>query len=644
VIGAVRITYAPGLDGIRGICLLTVMLFHAPFSWASGGFLGVSTFFTLSGFLITALLLRESHDTGRVDFGAFWERRLRRLAPALWIGVGITLITSSWWISTAGRERLGFDAISSILFFSNWRFMAPEYAYTGLFVDPSAFQHYWSLAIEAQYYLLFPLLLGLLIKFSGRVGLVGLLAILFCLALVAGWADPGDEQAINRVYYGTDARSVEILAGAILAAVLARRPQITAHYGGLLGGLGGLALTGMAITWALSEVTSPWLYRGGFGAYSVLSVALVASALVSGGWMARVLSISPLRWVGKLSYGAYVYHWPIFLVVDEASTGLAPFSLFLLRLGLTLIAAQLSFTLVEEPIRRRKWFSSRGSVAAVGVTAISCLIIGSLAVSPDLLERSKTKLSIEKTRSFADDAPSLAIFGDSTGLTLGLSVSPWLVSHLGVEMKPGGAYLGCSLVSRGKTRRRRSWLLDPEHCRGLQERWSDKVEEYRPDIAVVLIGAWDVRRRLLEEGGSAVIPGDPEFDSIFRAEVERSVDMFASHGVRVIWLAAPPLRFTPNEKYPAGSKAAQLMMREYEPARMHRLNQIVFEVAQSRQEEMRIIDLASYISSVDSEELRSDGVHYAPNSGALIGEWIAPRIRHATIELLGRTWEVSGTE
>ena len=152
--------HSAGLEGLRGLCLVAVLCFHAPFEWMSGGFLGVSTFFTLSGYLITRILLVEWCETGRIDYRKFWYRRLRRLTPALWLAIAATLASGDLWLSESSRERLAGDALSSLFFVANQRFMSPDYAYSMIFDNPSVFQHCWSLAIEAQYYLVFPLLIS----------------------------------------------------------------------------------------------------------------------------------------------------------------------------------------------------------------------------------------------------------------------------------------------------------------------------------------------------------------------------------------------------------------------------------------------------------------------------------------------------
>jgi len=254
-----KLGYSPALDGLRAVCLTGVLLFHAPFEWMSGGFLGVSTFFTLSGYLIATLLLREWEGTGRIDLAAFWERRLRRLGPPLWLGVAGVVATAPWWLPASTRDRLLADAATTLAYVSNWRFMSPEYAYARLFSDPSPLQHSWSLSIETQYYLVFPFALLLCLRRSRAATPIALLLLAVVAAsIAAAVTDPGDADAINRVYYGTLARAAEPLAGALLALALARGADGSERVGRLLTVAAPIAAIAMVAAWSISR----WARRG----------------------------------------------------------------------------------------------------------------------------------------------------------------------------------------------------------------------------------------------------------------------------------------------------------------------------------------------------------------------------------------------
>jgi len=210
--------YLPALDGLRGACLLAVLLFHSGFAWMSGGFLGVSTFFTLSGYLITTLLLAERAAHGRISLRRFWERRLRRLLPAALLTIALLVASARFWLPPAQREHLAEDALATLFYVVNWRFMSPQYAYNLIFTDPSPFQHFWSLAIEGQFYLVFPLLVGLVVRLGGGTRALALLCTLLTLASMAvALARPSLADAQHRLYYGADARAGELLIGALLA-------------------------------------------------------------------------------------------------------------------------------------------------------------------------------------------------------------------------------------------------------------------------------------------------------------------------------------------------------------------------------------------------------------------------------------------
>lgn len=391
----------PGLDGLRGLAVAGVLLFHGGFSWAAGGFLGVSTFFTLSGFLITGLLLAEHARNGRIALGDFWARRFRRLLPASMVALAGIAVFGATVATPEQIRNLRGDVLGAIGYVANWRFVFSGTSYGDLFSAPSPAQHFWSLAIEEQFYVLFPLLVaGLLWLGRGRrtvltVVLVALTA-LSVFANVAAYDPSGDT---SRIYYGTDTRAAELLLGALLAVGAAwwanRRspaaaiPQATVVTGGrswlvlsLARNVGGpLALLAMLGLWVLVDQNDAWLYRGGFAAVGVLT-AVVVLASVATGSVRTVLSARPLRWLGRLSYGLYLYHWPVFLWLTPARTGLDPAVNFALRFGLTAALAIASYALVEQPVRlgrivRAGWrplVAAPASAVAVAVMAVAVTI------------------------------------------------------------------------------------------------------------------------------------------------------------------------------------------------------------------------------------------------------------------------------
>ena len=387
--GSGRLAYVPALDGLRAVALLGVLCFHGQLTGAGGGFLGVSTFFTLSGFLITSILLLEWERTGRIDLRRFWTRRARRLLPAALVallGIGIYGILVA---SGHAASRIGGDGLSALFYVANWRFVLADQSYAALFSAPSPVQHFWSLAIEEQFYLLFPLLMVGVLPFAKnrqRLGavLLGLAGASAALAFVL-WS-PGHDP--SRVYYGTDTRAVELLVGAYLATRLAGRRRVRVRRRRVTKAVTGLLAFGaLLVLWSTVSQSDTFLYRGGLPLNAVLTGLVITGALVPGP-LALVLSWRPLVRLGLVSYGAYLYHWPIFLWLDEQRVGVGGVALFAVRVGVTLALATLSFRYLEAPVRGGRritgWRPRLVAPLGAGVAAALLLAAPGAAAGPGI--------------------------------------------------------------------------------------------------------------------------------------------------------------------------------------------------------------------------------------------------------------------
>ncbi|MFV0306652.1 MAG: acyltransferase family protein [Desertimonas sp.] len=349
--------YLPGLDGLRALSVVAVLLYHAGMPWLPGGFFGVEVFLVISGYLITLLLTDEIHRRGRVDLRSFWVRRARRLLPAL----GLLLAVVSTIVVIGYREdtaRLPGQVWSALGYVTNWYFIASEQSYFAALERPPVFQHLWSLAIEEQFYLLWPLaLLGLTRLFHGdrrRMAVVLVGAALASTLWMAVLFDPvGDP---SRVYYGTDTRASGLLLGAALAMVWRPHPGWTGHDPRVRQGVEALGLGGvvaLALVALSVQDWDPFVYRGGFLVVSLASLAAIAGAVHPSSLMTRyVLGRGPMRWIGTRSYSLYLWHWPIFVWTrPEIDQPLGLYPTLVMRLVLTVAAAELSFRYVETPIR-----------------------------------------------------------------------------------------------------------------------------------------------------------------------------------------------------------------------------------------------------------------------------------------------------
>ncbi len=350
--------YLPGLDGLRALAVGAVVAYHVDLGWAQGGLLGVGVFFTLSGYLITDLLLGEHESTGHLQLTDFWLRRARRLLPALFVMLAVVVA----WVTLLDRSLLADirgAVVASALYVGNWWLIAQHSSYFAQFGPPSPLGHLWSLAVEEQFYLIWPWLLWIGLRWrrrragtDTRLAAASLLLAAASAVTMALLYRPGYDP--TRVYEGTDTRAFALLMGAALAFVWPSRHlrgEITAGARRILDGAGvvGLAVFGLMV-WRTNEY-SPFLYRGGMVLLSFGTMLMVASAASPASRFGRMLGWPPLRWLGVRSYGIYLWHFPI-IVLTTPADGRDTLVRSALQVGASIGCAALSWRYVEEPIRR----------------------------------------------------------------------------------------------------------------------------------------------------------------------------------------------------------------------------------------------------------------------------------------------------
>ena len=348
----------PGLDGLRALAVLAVIAYHLQLGWAPGGMLGVGVFFTLSGYLITDLLLGQHEATGTIRLADFWRRRARRLLPAL----SVLLAVVAAWVTLLDRPQLSAlrgVVLAAVGYVTNWWLIAQHSSYFAQFGPPSPLGHLWSLAVEEQFYLVWPWLLWLGLRWArGRPGtrsrLAAATALLAALSAIemAMLYRPGYDP--TRIYDGSDTRAFALLIGAALAFVWPSR-----HLrGGITSGarriLDGAGVTGLAVIVALicwTNEYSAFLYRGGMVLLSVATALVVATAASPASRIGRALGWGPLRWLGVRSYGIYLWHYPIIVLTTPAS-GRDTLARGALQVAASIGVAELSWRYIEEPVRR----------------------------------------------------------------------------------------------------------------------------------------------------------------------------------------------------------------------------------------------------------------------------------------------------
>jgi peptidoglycan/LPS O-acetylase OafA/YrhL len=635
-----RFGYHPGLDGIRGLAVAAVFLFHVGSPLVPGGALGVSVFFTLSGFLITRLLLDESVRDAAIDLPRFWARRLRRLLPAALLGVGLVLVLSMTGSLAVMPDTLRLDVLGALGYSANWRFLLAGTSYVELFQSPSPLLHYWSLAIEEQFYLLFPLVVWLVVRRAGSADAVrvrlrtALLAGIGVSLLATGLAAARGDY--DFVYYSLPSRAGELLVGAVAATFVGVARLGERRAPRLLTAGGFAALLGIVVLCSMPTAIDGWIGRGGLVPFALLS-ALVIVAATAHGPLAALLAIWPLRMLGIISYGVYVYHWPVILWLSPDRTGLHGAPLAVTQAAVTLGIAVASYRLLERPVRSGVLFRGNGArlAAPVGVIAMALcgvVVTGTLS-APSHLDFAAAAEEVNVGQLNAPVAaavqapsgsavPTVAFFGDSSGLQTAKGFKRWAESATLVQMVGGAAWYGCGIVRDGEARFNGK-LFDPRACGTLVEQWGHALDEVHPTIGVIQVGPIEVDDHLLPGDTTWRAPGDPSYDAVLKTRMLEAVDLFLSRDVTPIWLTSPvidPSRSTqpPNED-PSG-----------DPARMMRFNEVIREVQRERPA-LRVVDLARWLRLRPGGELdpvlRPDGVHFTDDAAAeIVAPWLARAI------------------
>ena len=380
-----RLPYLPGIDAMRAIAVLAVFLYHAGIGWMPGGFLGVDVFFVISGYLITSLLLSERRRTGRVRLGQFWLRRARRLLPAVGVLIAVTMVVAAI-VEPDRLTELRGDAISSLAYVANWHFIFEHQSYFDQFQRPSLFRHLWSLSVEEQFYLFWPLAFAAGMSLLGRKRLaLGVLAGA-AASLVLMWIlfDPADA---SRVYYGTETHAAGLLIGVALALVWApwqlRRATPGRWCGPVLDAVGVLALGYLALSFLQVHDYDLALYHGGYLWIALASAAAIAVFAHPAARLGGLVAQPALVWLGLRSYSFYLWHWPVLALTRPGLDVSLPRGVLIpLQLLVVFVLADLSYRFVELPFRGKRklpalpenWLRIGRPALAFAVVAIVALV------------------------------------------------------------------------------------------------------------------------------------------------------------------------------------------------------------------------------------------------------------------------------
>jgi peptidoglycan/LPS O-acetylase OafA/YrhL len=680
--------------------VLGVLLYHGGVTVASGGFLGVEAFFVLSGFLITSLLVSEWRATHEIALGAFWVRRARRLLPALFLMVAVVGL----YYAVAGPEDAVPDlrgaGISTLLYVANWHEISAGASYFAASGATSPLKHTWSLGIEEQFYLLWPLLL------VGVFWLVrrrqprqwrhsdGALRLLFALSVLGIFGSAVETmllfdggKGLDRVYYGTDTRAGGLLAGAALAIALALRGKRDQRVRGRdrtslwARALSALAIVGISLVLALmcfANSGARWLYPAGLMVVD-LAVAVVIAAVVLAPEtpVARVLSATPLRAIGLISYGVYLWHYPLFLWLDESSTGLSGTPLLALRIAMTLAISTASFVLLEQPIRRRRvpapiirTLAPVATGAAVLAVVVGSAIhtAGSDAAAPPppkstaqftgsslgcrvnlhdtpqyglaplprnratgemygTLKAHSIKWDGAMTATFHTCPPDrVLLVGDSLAFSLGVGLMDDEV-HYGIEVA-NAARLGCAFTTAGELNIAGQWQPQGDGCAIALDQWSRDARTLGARAVIVELGYRDQFDWMMS--GAVVHLGQRWFDQYVQSQIDRYVNALSATGAKVVLLTVPYTNPPPNSD---GSPAAAAS-----PTRHRIINSMLYRAA-SGNPNVSVVDIDRQLSphnhyqaTVDGKVCRFDGIHFTTFCSKLL----QPTVLDATRQLIGR--------
>jgi peptidoglycan/LPS O-acetylase OafA/YrhL len=349
-----RFPYMPGIDAMRALAVLAVFGYHAGLDWVPGGFLGVDVFFVISGYLITSLLLREFRSSDHIELGRFWLRRARRLLPAVGVLIAVVMVVSA--IAAPGKiDEIRGDALSSLFYFANWHFIYEGTSYFEQFGRPSLFTHLWSLSVEEQFYLFWPLIFAAAMKLFGRGRLlIGVLAGA-AGSVVLAWILFAPGHDASRIYYGTDTHAVGLLAGVALALVWSPT-QLRTHksfgplVGPILDALGVVALAYLILSFAHVHDYDLALWHGGYAWIAIATVVLLAAMAHPAARLGGIIGRPALLWLGLRSYSFYLWHWPVLAMTRPGVDVALPRGILIpLQLLACLALADLSYRFVELP-------------------------------------------------------------------------------------------------------------------------------------------------------------------------------------------------------------------------------------------------------------------------------------------------------
>jgi peptidoglycan/LPS O-acetylase OafA/YrhL len=610
--------YIPEFDGLRGVAVLGVFAFHLGF--IDGGYLGVDLFFVLSGFLITTLLIHEKTTSGSISIQRFWIRRVRRLLPALLLFLIVVGILIQIYSEESSYLRIRNDMLATMLYVANWRSIFAEHDYWALFSSSSPLSHTWSLAIEEQFYLFWPIVvvgsfsisktpLNLLTKIAIYGGFLSVFLLVFIYL--------SNNDAMSRVYYGTDTRISAILFGAALSVYQARSKSTKIASVVIPRSVVWISIGYLTSSWFLLAGDNPLLYQGGLLLSSV-SVVVVILAIIQKRsiLLNRVLAFGPLRSVGLISYGLYLWHYPIFIFIEEHYSWLNPYWSLCLKIVLTFIIATASYLFLELPIRNRKW--SPRTNALLLLLALTCLsgeyyfVTRNAVILP--LQTNFMSINLEKNTDISEQR--ILIVGDSVAVNLARGISEF--SDKTTESLNIFGVTGCGILGNIDVKQNNGRVVLISNCDQIRANWKQKLITFKPSVVIFMYGG-PMTDRLIN--GIWSHPCDSNFNKVYQEKLTSAVELFSSNGVLVV---------LPTIAYSTISSNVNIAFHQ----RMDCINEIFRDVSASNKGAI-IIELGKFIcpsnlcrTEIDGIILREDGLHYSNEGAILIYDWLTNQVNN----------------
>ena len=633
------LVHEPALDGLRGAAVAGVVVFHL--ERLQGGFLGVDLFFVLSGFLITSLLLTEARKsagdgTGRagIDLRHFWSRRARRLLPALWlvlVGVSVLLLV---YTPEEERSRFRGDALGTLGYVANWERLSSKATYWDMFSQPSPLEHMWSLAIEEQFYVLWPLVIVGLIAVARRrqvpllsavrwVALGGAVVSLLWMALSFRPTNT------NWAYFSTPTRLGPTLLGAALATVAVGRARRTKAPPTEWDVLAVAALFVMTVLAFSVDGIDGVYYQGGLAVFALASCAVIW-AVTGGppGHVARLFSLRPLQWLGRISYGVYLWHWPVIVYMTIPRIGLDRWAVDSLRIATTLAVAAASYRWLEQPIRRgaltgRRLWAVSGAALAVTLGLLVVATEGEPKVEAVEIDEDQplpgidnAVIHVPEADDVPDEAVKLLLVGDSGVAAWG----PTLVETAedvddGTVAVAFSAQIQCSVLhTHGLDRQPDGEVIEHPRCDGTREdMWERLVDEYDPDVVVYyLANAGFVGEHRVD--GEWLTECQPAYDTYLGDKLAGDADLLTADGAAIVFATSPY-----TAAMVEGTKAAV----DCRNATYHRV------AGERPGTPAPVIDLNAFIASqipLTEESMFEDPVHLSEEGAGRASGWLLPLV------------------